>query len=144
MRVVLDTNVLLVSIPFGTPYYPIFDAFLNGAFEICVTTDILNEYAEKLQEKYSLRPNVAANTLKAIENSPDVVQISKYFFWNLIREDPDDNKFVGCAIAANADFIVTQDHHFRVLKDIPFPRVSVVAADDFLKILTETRLPETE
>lgn len=48
MKVVLDTNVLLVAIPFGTPYYPIFDAFLIGEFSICLTTDILDEYAEKL------------------------------------------------------------------------------------------------
>ena len=92
MKIVLDTNVLLVAIPFDTAYYPIFDAFLNGAFELCVTTDILNEYAEKLEEKYALRPQVAENTLKVIENSPDIVQISKYFFWNLITTDPDDNK----------------------------------------------------
>jgi predicted nucleic acid-binding protein len=70
MRVVLDTNVLLVSIPFGKPYYPIFNAFLNGAFELCVTTDILDEYAEKLHEKYALRPSVAENTLAALENIP--------------------------------------------------------------------------
>lgn len=139
MKIVLDTNVLLVAIPFGTPYYPIFNAFLNGAFELCVATDILNEYAEKLEEKYILRPHVAENTLKAIENSPDVVYVSKYFYWNLITVDPDDNKFVDCAVAANADFIVTDDRHFNVLKDIPFPSVRVVSADDFVEMLTGVR-----
>lgn len=142
MRAVLDTNVLLVSIPFGTPYYPIFDAFLNGRFELCITTDILDEYAEKLQEKYNLRPSVAENTLKALENSPDIYRVLKYFSWNLISDDPDDNKFVDCAIAANADFIVTEDRHFKVLKDIPFPRVPVISAADFLEILTGTRAPK--
>jgi len=142
VRVVLDTNVLLVSIPFGTPYYPIFDAFLNGRFELCITTDILDEYAEKLQEKYNLRPNVTENTLKALENSPDIYRVLKYFSWNLISDDPDDNKFVDCAIAANADFIVTEDRHFKVLKDIPFPRVSVISAADFIDILTGTRPPK--
>jgi putative PIN family toxin of toxin-antitoxin system len=114
MKIVLDTNVLLLAIPFGTLYYPVFDAFLNGAFELCVTSDILEEYAEKLHEKYMLRPQVAENTLKAIENSPDVVLITKYFFWRLITADPDDDKFVDCAVAANADFIVTNDRHFNV------------------------------
>lgn len=52
---------------------------------------------------------------------------------NLIIADPDDNKFVDCAIAANARFIVTEDHHFNVLKDITFPSVAVVSIDDFLK-----------
>lgn len=76
--------------------------------------------------------------VKALENSPDVLYISKYFFWNLITSDPDDNKFVDCAVAANADFIVTNDRHFKVLKKIPFPAVRVISADDFLEILTRS------
>jgi putative PIN family toxin of toxin-antitoxin system len=133
MRIVLDTNVLIVSIPKQTAYYPIFQAFEDGAIELCVTTDILNEYVEKLQEKFS--PSVASNTMKAIEKSPDTVFIEKYFFWNLITADPDDNKFVDCAVAANADFIVTNDRHFKVLIKIPFPKVKVISADEFLSIL---------
>ena len=43
-RVVLDTNVLLVAISKKTPYYAIWKAFLNGEYELCVTTDILDEY----------------------------------------------------------------------------------------------------
>ncbi|MFN0213875.1 MAG: putative toxin-antitoxin system toxin component, PIN family [Saprospiraceae bacterium] len=139
MKIVLDTNVLLVAIPFGTSYYPIFDAFLNGTFELYITTDILDEYAEKLEEKYSQRLHVVENTLMAIENSPDVVRISKYFFWRLISVDPDDNKFVDCAIAANADYIVTNDRHLNVLRDIPFPSVRVISADDFVEMLTGVR-----
>ena len=46
-RVVLDTNVLLVSISKKTVYYAIWEAFLDGEYELCVTTDILAEYAEK-------------------------------------------------------------------------------------------------
>ena len=142
MNVVLDTNVLLVAIPFGKPYYPIFDAFLNGVFNLCVTTDILDEYAEKLQEKYAMRPTVAENVMSALENSPDIVHISKYFFWNLITVDPDDNKFVDCAIAANANFVVTDDRHFNVLKAVAFPPVKVISADDFVEILTGERPPK--
>ncbi len=47
MKVALDTNILLVAISRKTPYYPIFDSLLNGNYELCVTTDILDEYAEK-------------------------------------------------------------------------------------------------
>lgn len=118
-RVVLDTNVLLMSISLRTEYHAIWQAFQNGEFELCVTTDILDEYAEKLQEKF--HPEVSINTMKALENSLDVVHVHKYYFWNLITVDRDDNKFVDCAIAANADFICTEDKHFKVLKKIPFP-----------------------
>lgn len=40
--------------------------------------------------------------------------------------DPDDNKFVDCAIASNAHFLVSQDKHFKVLAEIPFPKVNVL------------------
>lgn len=139
MKVVLDTNVLLVSIPFHTPYYPIFRAFLDGEFSLCVTTDILSEYAEKLQEKYASRPDVVENTMSALENSPDLVQVTNYYFWNLITADPDDNKFVDCAITAGADFIVTNDRHFAILKTIEFPSIRVISAEDFVEMLTGER-----
>jgi len=47
---------------------------------------------------------------------------------------------VDCAIAGIADFIVTDDRHFKVLKKIPFPKVKVISADDFVEILTGVRL----
>ena len=49
--------------------------------------------------------------------------------------DKDDNKFVDCAIAGNAQFIVTNDKHFEVLKNIQFPKVEVVSSTDFLQKL---------
>ncbi len=137
MRVVLDTNILLMSLSRKTIYYSIWKAFQNGEFELCVTTDILDEYVEILQRKF--RPEVCINVMKAIENSFDVIQVQKYFFWNLITVDPDDNKFVDCAVAANADFICTEDKHFKVLKKIPFPPVKVISADDFVEILSGIR-----
>ena len=57
------------------------------------------------------------------------------FRFGLIETDPDDNKFVDCAIVANAEYIVTDDAHFDVLKDIPFPRVLVMTAEEFLEAL---------
>ena len=50
-----------------------------------------------------------------------------------VTADPDDNKFVDCAIASNAKYIVSQDHHFDILKKIPFPKIDVVTIEEFLK-----------
>jgi predicted nucleic acid-binding protein len=66
---------------------------------------------------------------------PNLLYVNKYYFWRLITIDPDDNKFVDCAIAANADFIVTDDKHFNVLKNVAFPSVKVINAAEFLEIL---------
>jgi len=54
--------------------------------------------------------------------------------FRLIEKDADDNKFVDCAIAAGAEFIVSNDSHFSVLKKIKWPKVSVVKIDDFYSI----------
>lgn len=57
------------------------------------------------------------------------------YFWNLISADPEDNKFADCALAGNADYLVTNDSHFNVLKQLPFPRINVINIDEFLEII---------
>ena len=58
---------------------------------------------------------------------------------NLITVDPDDNKFVDCAISANAHYIVTNDHHYDVLKDIDFPKVNIVNIQQFCIYLSQEK-----
>lgn len=55
---------------------------------------------------------------------------SEYF--NLIEADPDDNKFVDCAVCGNADLIVSNDSHFSVLANIKFPKVRVVRIEEYI------------
>ena len=50
--------------------------------------------------------------------------------------NPDDNKFIDCAVSANANFIVTHDKHFNVLSDVDFPKVEVIDIQKFKDILT--------
>ena len=54
-----------------------------------------------------------------------------FYHWFLIASDADDNKFVDCAIAANADFIVTHDKDFKILEKIEFPKVKVIDTEAF-------------
>ena len=133
MRVVIDTNILLVSVSDRSPYHLIFKSFVEGKYSLCVTTEILDECAEILHTHSS--QFLANNTLEVIENAINTVFITRYFAFELIKTDPDDNKFVDCAIASNADFIVTNDGHFNVLKNIPFPKVKVISIDEFMEIL---------
>ena len=73
----------------------------------------------------------------ALPNLKNAVKISPTYRFLLIKADPDDDKFVDCAIAGNADFIVTHDGHFNVLKTIDFPVVEIVTIDEFREILNE-------
>ena len=73
--------------------------------------------------------------LDAITNAPNVERVTPYFRFNLITSDPDDNKFVDCAITAGAKYIVSNDRHFNELKCYDFPKVDVRSLMEFLDIV---------
>ena len=58
-----------------------------------------------------------------------------FIFFNLIKNDPDDNKFVDSAIAGNATFVVSNDSHFDILKEIDFPKLMLKSLQEFSAIL---------
>ena len=133
MRIILDTNCLIMSLSRRSAYYPVWSALRQGKYDLCNTNEIIEEYEEILSQKMS--KDIATNVINAILDFPNVHKTEIFFHFGLIQEDYDDNKFVDCAIKANARFIVSQDHHFDILKTIPFPKVDVISIDDFIKTL---------
>jgi putative PIN family toxin of toxin-antitoxin system len=135
MRIVLDTNCLLPSIFESSRYYWLWEGFCDGKFSLCCTTEILNEYAELLSIFYS--PEISDSIMESIMNAINLEQIIPHYKWNLISADLDDNKFVDCALNAGADFIVSNDKHFNILKKIDFPKINVIGIKEFAKILND-------
>ncbi len=135
MKVVIDTNVLLSAIHRGSKNYWIRKALERQQISLCVTTDILDEYAEIFEDYYD--PQTADFFLSALEILPNIIYINKYYFWQLIPQDEDDEKFADCAIAAGAEYLVTNDRHFNHLKTIGFPKINVVNEDEFRVIFKE-------
>jgi len=133
MKFVVDTNCLLRILPKNSKYRCVWDSFLQGKFELCYTTEILHEYEEVLSLFYS--PTFAKFVIDAILNAPHAEQITIHYKWMLITADPDDNKFVDCAVSANADYIITNDKHFNILKNIDFPKINIVDVETFKKIM---------
>ena len=130
--VVIDTNCLLQIISRNSPYRPIWDAFLVGKYELCVSNDILDEYQEILEQQ--ITPTVAENVVLLLLNKQNVRFVDPHFRMGLITTDPDDNKFVDCAFAANADYLVSEDSHFDILRTTPFPHLNLVTLDEFLEM----------
>ena len=133
MKIVFDTNCLLRILPPNSQYRCLWDAFLCGKFELCYTTEILHEYEEVLTRFYSLK--IAELTVGTLVKSKNIVQIIPHYKWSLISADRDDNKFVDCALNAGAEFIVTNDRHFNVLKSLTFPPVKIIDIDAFKRII---------
>jgi predicted nucleic acid-binding protein len=66
---------------------------------------------------------------------PNTERISLYYRFNLIKTEPDDNKFVDCAITAGATYIVSNDRHFAEVGQYKFPKVEVKSLTEFLHIV---------
>ena len=80
---------------------------------------------------------IADIVLELFVEALNVINQNVYYSWNLIKNDPDDNKFFDVAVAANADYLVTNDAHFNVAKLIDFPIVKIISVDEFLTIIQE-------
>lgn len=129
-HVVIDTNCLLQMISRHNPYYRAWSAFDNGRYYICVSNDIINEYREIIEKLTNAL--VADNVIATIIRSPYCLRYDPHFHFGLITQDPDENKFVDCAIIANAGYVVSEDSHFNEFKDIPFPQVNVLKINEFM------------
>lgn len=133
MRIVLDTNSLIQCVGRHSIFRAVGLSILQGHNTLCVSNEILFEYEEILKRFFN--PELAETVINAFMESGHVELINPTFRFNLIAADPDDNKFVDCAIQANARYIVTNDTHYDVLRQIDFPKVGIIKLMDFLLLL---------
>ena len=128
-RIVLDTNCLLMCVSAKSPFHRIWEDFIEGRVAWCISTEILAEYTEVLSRLTS--PWFAEVIVNTIVNNETTIRVAPAYFFHLIQADPDDNKFVDCAICGNAEYIVSNDAHFKVLNDIEFPKVRVIRIEEY-------------
>lgn len=128
-RIVLDTNCLIQCLPQKSKFHLVWESFETGQNVLCVSNSIIEEYVEIMQRLINVE--VAEYVIKTIINSPFVEFITPFYQFHVINTDLDDNKFVDCAVAARAKYIVTNDHHFDVVKKSVFPKVIVVSLQTF-------------
>ena len=131
--IVLDTNCLLQALPTKSPYHKIWTDIFDGKISLCVNTDILEEYEEMIAQKST--PEIANNVVEAIVNLSTTTLQNTYVHFELLPADSDDNKFVDCAVASDAEYIVTNDKHFNPLKEIPWPKVEIIKITEIIKQL---------
>ena len=106
---------------------------LKWDYTLCISNEILEEYLEVMTR--NINRYVAEAIIYTILTRENVKRLTPHYRFNLITSDQDNNKFVDCAITANAEYIVTEDHHFNELKNISFPSVAIINLKDFAKTL---------
>jgi len=118
VTVVLDTNVVVQMFGARSPLEALKATLVTGRMEVAVSTGIWLEYEEVIG-RYA-GPAAWARVSRIFDLAAQlhgtIRHVEASFRFRLIAADADDDKFVDCAIAAQADFVVTEDGHFDALR----------------------------
>ena len=133
--IVIDTNVWVTVLGSRSSFQHILLDLRKKRFILALSAEIMLEYEEIIIRKFPYSPQTAEFLLSLLIRLPNVHFILPTYRWQLISVDPDDNKFVDTAIVSGADYIVTEDRHFKVLASNAFPVVKVINLETFSELL---------
>ncbi len=134
MRVVLDTNIFVSGMFWPGNPCKILSAWRQGKFELVVSTATLAELKRVLTDfKIKLLDNLLSDWFRAIIENAILVEPPESL--NVITEDESDNRFVECAVAAHADYIVSGDNHLLSLKN--YNETKILSPKEFVEIVLE-------
>ena len=129
MKIVIDTNVIASAIFFGGKPRELIEHLIQHQLQAFVTTEILEEYAETidyLKAKYSQKPvhiplAQIVSVCELINSTSDIK----------ICRDPDDDKFINCAIDSKSLYVVSGDKDLLTLKK--HKNIEIITVGDFLE-----------
>ena len=116
MRIVLDTNVFISGVFFSGPPYEILKAWIDKRIQIFISSEILQEY-QRVGEELSNRYTEIEITPILKSFSQNAISISAPRLAHPVCVDPDDDKFLECAVAGNAELIISGDRHLLDIND---------------------------
>jgi putative PIN family toxin of toxin-antitoxin system len=119
MTVCIDTNVVLQARAVRHRFGVILDLFAAGRIDWAVSMSIVTEYQEVITglagPRHWERFAVFLSSVHRLHLN--LLQFEPWFAFHVIPHDADDNKFTDCAIAAHANYVITEDAHFAPLAD---------------------------
>ena len=134
MRVVVDTNVFVSSFFGGIPR-KIVDLWKKGQITLCLSKPIVEEYVEVLR-RLGLQDEIELNELMGLfAQASGVLFSAKTPRLEIVDKDPDDNKFIECAVALNATYVVSGDKN--LLSVGAYMGISIVTPKQFIDDLNQ-------
>lgn len=132
MIIVLDTNVFISGIYWSGDSERILNYWFDNRFEVICSIKIIEEIIKTLMNfKVQLEFNNLLLWINIISGKSVIIEpIVKL---NVVKDDPDDNKFIEAAVTGKADYIITQDNH--LLRIGKFQDVEIMTPSEFLKLI---------
>lgn len=134
-RVVLDTNVFVSSFFGGNPR-KIIDLWKSGEITLCLSKPIIEEYVGVLGRMGLQNERELDELLGLFAHGFHVLFTAKTPQLHVVEEDPDDNKFVECAVALKAKFVVSGDKKLTAIQD--YMGIRIVTPRIFIDYLTRS------
>ena len=129
IRVVVDTNVFVSSFFGGNPR-KIVDLWKSGQLTLCLSKSIIDEYVEVLQRLGLKNERELSELLNLFAHGFHSTFSAKTPELHLVEEDPDDDKFIECAVALKADFVISGDKALIAIQD--YMGIRIVTPKEFL------------
>ena len=133
-RIVIDTNIYISAIFWGGKPRAIVDLGRSGQVLIFTSLEIQAELERKLRTKFGLSDQEAAQILLDFSTFTKLISTSQRI--TVIEDDPDDDKFIECAVSSRSIFIVSGDKHLLNLKR--YDDIKILKASDFLSIISRS------
>ena len=129
MRIVVDTNVLVSGVFWGGTPSQVLNKWVQGEFDLVTSEPVLSEYTRVLKELGEIKDaQLAQHWEQFIFRHALIVQPQHHFKYS---RDKDDNKFLDCAVAGGAKYLVSGDTDLLVLGKVA--EVEIIRVKDFLK-----------
>jgi hypothetical protein len=136
IRVVVDTNVFISSFFGGNPR-KIINLWKSGEITLCLSKPIVDEYIEVLRRLELQDEKELEELLGLFANGFHLVYTAKTPELLVVEEDPDDDKFIECAVALKAKFVITGDSAVKKIQD--YMNIKIVSPKEFLSSFRKTR-----
>jgi putative PIN family toxin of toxin-antitoxin system len=130
MKVVVDTNIFVSSFFGGNPK-KIIDLWKKGEISLCLSKDILDEYIEVLQRIGLGDEREIEELLSLFAKGVNIIFTTKTPKIKAVKNDPDDDKFIECAVALKAEVIVTGDKALKAMNE--YMGIKILTPQEFLK-----------
>ena len=129
IKVVLDTNVFVSSFFGGNPR-KVVNLWKTGEVTLCLSRPIIDEYIEVLKRLGLQDERELDELLGLFSRGLHVVFTAKTPELHVVEDDPDDNKFIECAVALKADFIISGDKALTAIQD--YMGIKIVNPKEFI------------
>ncbi len=127
MKIVVDTNVMISGIFFGGFPQKVLRAIVANEITACATTEIIDEHEEIVERMLQKKQgHLNATILTPVLQNLELIETKSIVD---ICQDPDDNKFLGCAKDAKALYVVSGDADLLVLKN--YEDIDIITAKEF-------------